>query len=170
MAKFRVEQIKRLDVEKINSLNTNISNSAKEIMKIVSIETKQIYNPLDILVADIREAIADSTQLSNETLEYYIINLSSLIYTLTDNLENSGMYADISKAIKTEKFNNIHLYTAGTVADKENAASEGTIKEQVVTMIWDRVYKIGKLKIENAREVLASLKKIVNIRGLGDGQ
>ena len=52
----------------------------------------------------------------------------------------------------------------GTVADKDSLAELASQEEFIVSAAYNRAYKIMKSKVENAQELLASVKKVLSRR------
>ena len=94
-----------------------------------------------------------------------MIRLCSYAYFLTSKQELIGIRQDISKAIKSEKYNDEYMgLTVGTVA-KKVAQAESAIKEEaVIALIYDRAYKILKGKNDSVNRMIDAVKKIISAR------
>ena len=79
--------------------------------------------------------------------------------------EYLGIRDDISKTLYKELYHGTrNNLTKGTVADKDSIAELASQSEQLVNICCNRAYKILKVKIETAQELLSSCKKILTRR------
>ena len=93
------------------------------------------------------------------------MNLSTYIYFAGGMCEQLGIKDDIGKAIYKEIYNTARAnQDSGTVADKNSLAELSTQQEQLTSVCYTRAYKVMKSKVENAQELLSSVKKVLSHR------
>jgi hypothetical protein len=93
------------------------------------------------------------------------MNLSTYIYFAGGTCEYLGIRDDISKAVYKEMYHTARAsQSSGTVADKDSLAELASQEEFIVSAAYNRAYKIMKSKVENAQELLASVKKVLSRR------
>lgn len=166
-----------------DSIYTNletVEESSNTILNISSNILKSYTQHLDDLMQDLYSKVADpSTNLSDTDLERYYLELTNLIYFMGEKLETVGVKDDISRAAAKEMYNKSYLDTAKssiavastngkanklTVSEITAIAESAAINEQVVNMIFSRVYKQIKFKVDAAFEMIGTLRKIISKR------
>ena len=126
---------------------------------------------LDDLMERISQFLSSSKaeDLNVNELQRYFMELTSVLYLTTTNVEKVGLLMDLSNMSYKEAFNTSLLnYSAEdakhTVA-KLNALSEtASISNSVVSFIYTRTYKILKAKIDSANEMIRTLSKIISFK------
>ena len=126
---------------------------------------------LDALMERIGQFLSSSKaeDLNVNELQRYFMELTSVLYLTTTNVEKVGLLMDLSNMSYKEAFNTSLLnYSAEdakhTVA-KLNALSEtASISNSVVSFIYTRTYKILKAKIDSANEMIRTLSKIISFK------
>lgn len=107
----------------------------------------------------------ESSDLSIEDLNRILIKITTYSYFMCTRQEILGIRHDIADLMLSEKYNSVYMaQTAGTVPTKTAKATEGSKEEKVMSVIFDRAYKIIKLKNEAAIRMIDSVKKIVSSR------
>ena len=166
-----------------DSIYTNletIEESSSIILNISSNILKSYTQHLDDLMQDLYSKVADpSTNISDTDLERYYLELTNLVYFMGEKLETVGVKDDISRAAAKEMYNKSYLDTAKsplavagtngkanklTVSEITAIAESAAINEQVVNMIFSRVYKQIKFKVDGAFEMIGTLRKIISKR------
>lgn len=155
-----------IQLPKVNNIKLRVEDNSTIIENIV----KEIINPyskdLDDYVSFIHTCLAGGEEPpTNDELEDYCMNLSTLIYFAGGMCEQLGIRDDISKAIWKETYNT-HRETLdrGTVQDKNTLAELASQQEQLTNICYSRAYRIMKSKIDAAQELLASCKKSLSHR------
>lgn len=158
MAKITLEQIKKLGDE----VEANSALMDEVVQSIVEPYSKD----LDKYVAFIKDCLSDGENPpTNEELDDFCMNLSTLIYFASAMCEQIGIRDDISKAIYKEIYHSKRSELEhGTVADKNSLAELQSQNEQLTAVCFNRAYKIMKAKVEAAQELLGSCKKVLSRR------
>ena len=140
----------------------SISDTIKEISnKLVNKYCKD----LDDLMSIIREQLQDKEGITDEELEFLIMDLANTLYFIGSAQEDLGIKEDTCKAIRQEVYSKAREQATGkTVADK-NAQAELIAQTETMTLaIYSRAYKKVKLQMDAGYEMLNSLKKVMNKR------
>ena len=121
---------------------------------------------LDKYVAFIADCLKDGENPPTDAeLDDFVLNLAVYIYNVGSKGELLGIRDDISRAVYREAYNTSRSnQTSGTIADKDSAAEMASQKEAMISLCYSRAYKIIKSKIENAQELLSSVKKVLTRR------
>lgn len=131
---------------------------------------QQIIEPycmdLDNYVMFIRDVLRDGNNPpTNDELDDFCMNLSTLIYFASSMCERLGIRDDISRAIYKEIYHQKRSeISTGTVADKNSLAELQSQNEQLTSICFSRAYKQMKAKVESAQELLSSCKKVLTRR------
>ena len=143
----------------------NVESDFKELNDIIERILRPYSKSLDEYVKVITEALYDmNNPPTTSDLDYYCMHLSTDIYWASGMSEQLGIKDDISKALYREMYNTVRDSSEGTVADKNTLAELSSQQEYLTNVCYNRAYKIMKAKVENAQELLQSIKKVLSHR------
>lgn len=149
----------------MSAIISKVDESSNVIVKVVNEIIQPYCKDLDEYIQFIRSILSDGQNPpTNEELDDFCLNLSTMIYTAGSFCEILGIKDDISKAIYREVYNTNRDSATGTVADKDAVAEMGSQTERMTNVCYSRAYKIMKSKVENAQELLGSVKKVLSRR------
>ena len=150
-----VNEVTKATIEADSQTLENIVND------IVNSYTKE----LDEYVNKIKSVLDDDTDgLTEHDLNQIMIKLCSYMYFIGSKQELLGIRADISDALRDEKYNLAFMSATGTVASKESQALNAIKEEEVIKVIYDRAYKIMKNKYAAVDKWIDAIKKILSMR------
>lgn len=154
------------ELAKIEPIKEKIEENAKEIDEIVNGIIAPYCEDLDKYVEFIRDVLKDGENPpTDEELDDFCLNLSTLIYFAGSLVENLGIRDDIAKAVYKETYNTVRSnIDKGTVNDKDSLAELSSQKELIISSAYSRAYKMIKNKVDNAQELLSSCKKVLSRR------
>lgn len=160
------------DEEKVQEL-LNDTNTNVEYFNRVATETAVKYTELlDKLMRKIYSN-AVSKEATNEQLEKYYLELTNTVYFMGDKLEQLNISCDMAKASEKEIYNKAYLANQikdtekknkTTVAENQAVAEQESQYEAVVSSIYDHAYKMVKFKIDAAKDMINTLRKIISRR------
>lgn len=155
-----------LDEDSVQNTRNRVEADSEAIMRIVNGIIAPYCKDLDNYVGFIRDCLQDGEkQPTNEELDDFCMNLSTLIYFAGGMCEQLGIKDDISKAIYKETYHSARSTSEhGTVADKDSLAELASQQEYLTNVCYNRAYKIMKAKVDNAQELLGSVKKVLSRR------
>lgn len=155
-----------LDNGKVSVIQKKVEQHSDSIMKIVNEVIEPYCKDLDKYVVFIRDCLKDGERPpTNEELDDFCMNLSTLIYFAGGMCEQLGIREDISKAVYKEVYHTARAsQSEGTVADKDSLAELASQQEQITNVCYSRAYRIMKSKVESAQELLGSVKKVITRR------
>ena len=158
-----IYEVKREDIEK---LQRKIENHSASVEDIVNEIIQPFCRDLDNYVSFIRDCLADGEQSPTDTeLEDFLMNLSTYIYFAGGMVEQLGIKDDVSKAVYKEMYHSTRNdLDKGTVADKDSLAELNSQTEFLTNVCYHRAWQIMKSKVENAQELLSSIKKVLTRR------
>ena len=163
MGQIRLPEI---DKPKIGQLQKQVEAHSQSLMEIVSEIIEPYCKDLDRYVTFIRDCLKDGENPpTNEELDDFCLNLSTLIYFAGGMCEQLGIRDDISRSVYKEVYHTARSeLKEGTISDKDSLAELQSQTEQVTNICYNRAYKIMKSKVENAQELLGSCKKVLSRR------
>lgn len=153
-------------LNQINDISNNIQINSSYIDDMVDEITQPFMKDLDGCVNHIRKRISDKQNPpTNSELDEFCLDLSTMIYFAGEGAERIGVRDGVAKTTYKEAYNTYRLACRkGTAVDKTNEAEIRSIKESVVSMAYTSAYKSAKGKVDNAMELLASIKKVLQRR------
>lgn len=164
MKKIKEGKLINIDIDRLQELDNEVIKNAKTVNDIVLNIVNKATSDLDLLVYNIKETLRAYSYIDTEQLENYSLEISTLLYYLGQSQEYIGLRYDISKAVYKEKYAEIYETATGTIADKTAYTEDKVNYEFIEQSINERAYKRIKVKIENAVELLQSIKKILSRR------
>ena len=155
-----------LNIDKVKEVRLHIEHNSVTIDDIVNEIIQPYCRDLDEYVDFIRDCLkGGENPPTNAELEDWCMNLSTFIYFAGGLCEQLGVRDDISKAVYRETYNSARSNESkGTVADKDTIAELSSQQELLTNICYNRAYKTMKAKVENAQELLASVKKTLSHR------
>lgn len=157
----------KFDITKqINDIRQQVEEGASQIDDIVYDIIEPYCKPLDDYIDFIREILKDGENPpTDQELDDMCINLATRIYFAGGLCEQLGIRDDISKAVYKEMYHTSRASVEkGTVADKDSLAELASQEEFIISSAYNRAYKTMKAKVENAQELLQSIKKVIGRR------
>lgn len=150
----------------IEAIQNKVENHSNTVDGIVNAIIKPYSEDLDRYVSFIRDCLKDGERPpTDEELDDFCLNLSTLIYFSGGMCEYLGIRDDISKAVYKDIYHESRSkLEKGTVADKDSLAELASQKEALVNVCYTRAAKMMKAKVENAQELLGSCKKVLTRR------
>lgn len=155
-----------VSLNQIKDISKDVEINSSYIDDIVDGITEPFMKDLDKCVKRIQERLQDKKNPPTDAeLDEFCLELSTTIYFAGEGSERIGVRDGVAKTTYKEAYNTYRLaYKKGTAVDKTNAAELQSLKESVVSMAYSSAYKSAKSKVDNAMELLASIKKIISRR------
>lgn len=154
------------ELDEILDVEEDVEEKSKVIDTIVEGIIQPYCKDLDKYVGFIKDCLKDGENPpTTEELDDFCLNLSTYIYFAGGMTEHLGIRDDIAKAVYKEIYHTARAsQDKGTVADKDSVAELASQEEYIVSSSYTRAYKMMKSKVENAQELLASVKKVLSRR------
>lgn len=155
--------IDNLDKERFSG-DIEIVKKDKEYLQEISDKlTSEFTSHLDKVMQDTYILIRDD-KLDDKELEKKFLEITNLIYFLSDKLESLGIELTVASARNQEIFNRLFQEAEGTIKDKQAQAEEGSKYEYFLKAVYESVYKRIKLKMEAGYEMVSTLKRTLQAR------
>jgi hypothetical protein len=147
------------------SIMKNVDNISDTIKEISDKLVNKYCKDLNDLMSVIREELQSNREITDEELEFHILDLANTLYFTGSAQEDLGIKEDTCKAIRQEVYSKAREQATGkTVADKTAQAELIAQAETMTLAIYSRAYKKVKLRMDAGYEMLNSLKKVMNKR------
>lgn len=158
--------ISETELDNIINVNNSVESNGIIIDKIVNDIIQPYCKDLDRYVMFIKDCLKDGENPpTTDELDDFCLNLSTYIYFAGGMCEQLGIRDDIAKAVYKEMYHTARAnQDKGTVADKDSLAELASQSEAVSSFTYTRAYKTMKAKVENAQELLSSVKKVLSHR------
>jgi hypothetical protein len=154
-----------IDKAEYLQVGARVDALSKEVLEIVFSIVEGICAELNNYMSVIDEVLKDSSAVVTDAeLEDFIMNLTSILYTVSEGQERLGVEEDVAKAIHKEVYSRVREKAQGTVADKDTAADLASQNEAIVYMVKARAYRLIKSKVELGFEMVNTLKKVITRR------
>jgi hypothetical protein len=159
-------RISDIDRNAVSAIETKVEDHSSILSDIVNDIIEPYCKDLDRYVLFIKDCLRDGeSPPTNDELDDFCMNLSTLIYFAGGMCEQLGIRDDISKAVYREVYNDARsALSEGTIADKDSIAELQAQQEQITSVCYNRAYRIVKAKVDAAQELLASCKKVLTRR------
>ena len=165
--------LNNIDEDKVHQLISETESSIEYFVQISDQVLDAYTSDLDDIMQKIYKEVVLIEYPATDVIEKYFIELSNVIYFMSEKLERLGVYEDMSKAMMQEVFNRAYIdgqtnsldsKTKITVAELTARAQESSKYEAVVNSIYSRSYSVFKSKINSANTMVATLSKILSKR------
>ena len=154
------------ELDSIHDIRDTVEGHSTIIDNIVSEIIQPYCKDLDNYVQFIKECLKDGENPpTDEELDDFNLNLATYIYFAGGMCEQLGIRDDIAKAVYKEMYHTARAsQSTGTIADKDSLAELASQEQYIVSASYTRAYKTLKAKVENAQELLSSIKKTLSHR------
>lgn len=170
-----VTYLNNVNVDKVDRLVKETRDNVQYFNASVDRLVSDYCHDLDALMEEIKRALYNNNpqDITDFELERFYMNLSSTIYSMCENQEQMGVFADMSRAAQKEVFNNAYLENQVKDVDKKNKTTvaeltaigeEASKYETVVSNIYQHAYQMIKLKIDAAKAMSQTIHKIISRR------
>ena len=164
--------LSNIDEEKVQELMNDTDNNVEYFNKVATETAIKYTEPLDKLMRKIYSNVVNK-DATDVQLEKYYLELTNTVYFMGDKLEQLNINGDMAKASEKEVYNNAYLANQikdsekknkTTVAENQAVAEQESQYEAVVSSIYDPAYKMVKFKIDAAKDMINTLRKVISRR------
>ena len=137
-----------------------IDMDSKTIETIVKQIVDKEVGFIDEYINNIKQAL-DEEDLSIEELNRILIRLCIFSFHIAERQELIGVRSDIAEMLHKEVYNNNFLDSVGTIAKKQSLAEEMAKEEAVVSIVYNKAYKILKNRRDSIDRFADAVKKVI---------
>lgn len=142
----------------LNEALANVESTYSEVVEIANDMLSDIFQPINNLVDEIREAGAG---ISAESLRDYMVRLQLRSYEISDIKEKSALKAECAEALRKEKYARTFNAAEGTAGVKDNTALLAASEEIIVEALYNLVASLLKTKLDEVHRLIDTLKSIL---------
>jgi hypothetical protein len=142
------------------ALNT-VELTYTELVEIANDIINEYTAGIDPIIKTIEDNIEN---LTNDDLRSLMLRLSIKAYSFGDIKERSAIKAECAEMLKKEAYARSFTQTEGSVANKDNLTVLQIGNEIVTECIYDLVANLFKVKLEELRRLIDTLKTILTSR------
>jgi len=164
-----------IDKEKIEALLKDTEENVAYASAISDDIVNKYVGYLDELMRNINKDIIMDNKTDDATLQKYFLDLTNTLYFISSQSEFLGLYDDISKSnaklTYNKAFNDNQINALGvngkakpTIAENQIYAENESLNETLVNYIYSRSFKIVKVKVDAAEEMIKTLSKVISAR------
>mgnify|MGYP000961512430 FL=1 len=144
-----------------NNILDKIERDSKYIENIVREISNKEIGFIDDYIEKIKISL-DEEDLSINELNTILIRLCSFYYFLVDKQESASIKGDIASMVRDERYNSSFLESQDTIAKKQALAESNSMEENIVSKIYNSVYKTLKYKRESVSTLIDAIKKVIS--------
>lgn len=152
---------------KVNSdLQLSVEQNSEQLNAILDGLVKDYTDAMDEYIDKIRVFLEDGVeQLTLDELNNIMLRISTYNYFLAGRLEKAGIKSSVAQAMRDEAYSKAYRnQVSGTIEHKKAVASEAIVDEEVVNIIYSRLYKLLKAKYDSAVRLIEGLRKIITAK------
>nr|DAD82719.1 MAG TPA: hypothetical protein [Siphoviridae sp. ctrpg19] len=150
-------------IEDVNSFND------------VAVKTANSYTAdLDELMNSLYNFITKPDEVETVIIERYYMELTNLLYFMSQKVETLNIYADIAKSKAKEAYNGYYLQFSSnkdekgksvrTVAENTALSEQNSKTEATLGMVYESAYSIAKNKVAAGFEMVNTIRKVLSVR------
>ena len=162
--------------QRFEEVNKTIEEDSARFSSMAGEYAKKITKHIDTAMQEAYKALNDNTNttVSVEYLEKLVLNLSSLLYFVSDKVEEINIRDDVATATAKDAYEKAYLNASAekddkgksirTVAENQSLASQSSKEEEILATIYERASKIVRSKVDAGNEMVATIRKIITLR------
>ena len=143
-----------------NALN-NVEMTYEEIVDIANDLIKSYTKDINPIISDIDKNIE---RLTNDDIRSYMLRLSIKAYSFGDIKERSIIKAQCAEMLKKEAYAKVFAEAEGSIAARDSATLVRISNETLSEAIYDLVAGLFKIKLEELRRMIDTLKTVLMSR------
>lgn len=149
-----------------------MKESLKQALDNVELTYSEVAEVADDLISEYTKDISDIIQyaenniesLSNDELRNLMLKLSIRAYSFGDVKEKSAIKAECAEMLKKEAYARKFSELEGSIASKDSAVTLQISNEIVAEAVYNLVSSLFKVKLEEMRRMIDTLKTILMSR------
>ena len=139
----------------------NVEMTYGEIVDIANDLISNYTEDINPIISDVEKSIE---RLTNDELRSYMLRLSIKAYSFGDVKERSIIKAQCAEMLKKEAYAREFALAEGSIAAKDSATLVKISNETLTEAIYDLVAGLFKIKLEEIRRMIDTLKTVLMSR------
>ena len=146
------------------NLQQALDNTEQTYAQLVVIANEITNEHTREINADIRDAVDNINNLTNDSIRQLIINLALKSYSFSEIKEKSVLKAECAEALRKEAYAVEYNKAEGAVALRDNLATINISDEILTEAIYNLVCSLFKTKLDEIHRVIDALKTVLMSR------
>lgn len=144
----------------------HVENDSVLIDDVVMNVMEQYTGNINKYVDSIKEFLENGTEdMTLDDMNRISLRVASYLFFMSDNVCKASIRNSIAEQVRNERYNQEYCsLTSGTIADRTAKASEAVKQEEVVNIIFDKVYRTIKLKYSALEKLADTIRKIQTVK------
>lgn len=143
-----------------------VENDSVLIDDVVTKVMNEYTGKINEYIDSIKTFLEEGTEsLSLDDMNRISLRVASYLFFMSDNVCKASIRNSIAEQVRNERYNQEYCsLTSGTIADRTAKASEAVKQEEVVNIIFDKVYRTMKLKYSALEKLADTIRKIQTVK------
>ena len=143
-----------------------VENDSVLIDDVVTKVMNEYTGKINEYIDSIKTFLEEGTEsLSLDDMNRISLRVASYLFFMSDNVCKGSIKNSIAEQVRNERYNQEYCsLTSGTIADRTAKASEAVKQEEVVNIIFDKVYRTMKLKYSALEKLADTIRKIQTVK------
>ena len=143
-----------------------VENDSVLINNVVTKVMNEYTGKINEYIDSIKTFLEEGTEsLSLDDMNRISLRVASYLFFMSDNVCKASIRNSIAEQVRNERYNQEYCsLTSGTIADRTAKASEAVKQEEVVNIIFDKVYRTMKLKYSALEKLADTIRKIQTVK------
>lgn len=143
-----------------------VENDSKLIDDVVVNVLEQYTGNINKYVDSIKEFLENGTEdMTLDDMNRISLRVASYLFFMSDKVCKASVRNSIAQQVRDEKYNQEYCnITTGTIADRTAKATELVKQEEVINIIFDKVYRTIKLKYSALEKLADTIRKIQTVK------
>lgn len=143
-----------------------VENNSVLIDDVVTKVMNEYTGKINEYIDSIKTFLEEGTEsLSLDDMNRISLRVASYLFFMSDNVCKASIRNSIAEQVRNERYNQEYCsLTSGTIADRTAKASEAVKQEEVVNIIFDKVYRTMKLKYSALEKLADTIRKIQTVK------
>ena len=129
-----------------------------DIVAIANDMLSPLFDPINKLVGEVNSKINNYTV---EEIRNFMMRLQLRAYEISETKEKSSLKAELSAALRKEKYAVIFNEAQGTAGTKDNTALLASSEETIVESLYNLVANLLRTKLDQLHRLVDALKSIL---------
>ena len=144
----------------------HVENDSVLIDDVVTKVMNEYTGKINEYIDSIKTFLEEGTEsLSLDDMNRISLRVASYLFFMSDNVCKASIRNSIAEQVRNERYNQEYCsLTSGTIADRTARASEAVKQEEVVNIIFDKVYRTMKLKYSALEKLADTIRKIQTVK------
>ena len=151
-----------INADIMNRVETDSKLIDDVVLKVIDKYTGKVNEYIDSIKTFLENGTEDMTL---DDMNRISLRVASYLFFMSDSVCKASIRNSIAEQVRNEKYNQEYCnITSGTIADRTAKATELVKQEEVINIIFDKVYRTMKLKYSALEKLADTIRKIQTVK------